>query len=69
MIHFLKQLQVKVVFDHYKQHLDSLDIQEEVEQDLMYLTFLLAYMQYVTVFDHAVEFHSKFQNYFCETRI
>jgi hypothetical protein len=49
-----------MVFDHYKQHLDSLDIEEEVEQDLRYLMFHHEYMRYVKVFDHFVEFHSKF---------
>ncbi len=43
---------MKVVFDHYIQHLDSLGVREVHEQEIMYLLMCLDYMRYVKEFDH-----------------
>lgn len=65
MLGFLQLLPTKVVFDHYKQCLDWLCTQEEVEQDLMYQLLLPVYKQYVTVCDRVADYQATFiTNYF-----
>ena len=59
MIHFHRQWQVTVVFDHYKPHLDLHDIREVHEQAIMYPQMPLVYKQYVMDYGHVLDNQSK----------